>query len=147
MCLTHSWKKKVLEGIGAHKCIITLHIDKSVPSDATAHWRIPFHMRSKVENELHRLLAEDIIEKVDGPTPWVSPIFVVPKPKNPDEVRICVDMRHANKAIRRERHPQPTLDDIQTRLNGALVFSTLDLHAGYHQLILNEEISLHIWHM
>ena len=48
-------------------------------------------------------------------------------------------MRWANKAIRRERHPQLTLDDIQTRLNGATVFSTLDLRPGYHQLILDED--------
>ena len=131
---------QILEGIGAHnKCTITLHIDKSVPADATAHRRIPFHTRNKVETELQRLLAEDIIEKVDGPTPWVSPIVVAPKPKNPDKVRIWVDMRRANKAIRRERHPQPTLDDIQTRLNGATVFSTLDLRAGYHQLILDKD--------
>ena len=72
---------QILKGIGAHnKCTITLHIDKSVPSDATAHCRIPFHTRNKVETELQWLLPEDIIEKVDSPTPWVSPIVVAPKP-------------------------------------------------------------------
>jgi hypothetical protein len=38
------------------------------------HRRIPFHLRKKVEDELKRLEKLDIIEKVDGPTPWVSPI-------------------------------------------------------------------------
>ena len=68
-----------------------------------------------------------------------SPIVVAPKPKQPNEVRICVDMRQANKAVVRERHPAPTLDNIQTRLNGASVLSKLDLRAGYHQLELAEE--------
>jgi hypothetical protein len=52
------------------------------------------------KDELKRLEKLDIIEKVDGPTPWVSPIVVAPKPKNPAEIRICVDM-HLPK---RERH-------------------------------------------
>ena len=52
------------------------------------------------------------LKKSIGPTPWVSPIVTPPKPNNPEEIRICVDMRHANKAIQRERHICPTLDDM-----------------------------------
>ena len=75
------------------------------------HRRIPFHQRKKVEVELARLEREDIIERVEGPTPWVSPILVVPKPKSQDEVRICIDMRVPNRPIERTRHVMPTLDD------------------------------------
>ena len=63
----------------------------------------------------------------------------MPKPKSPNEVRICVDMRIPNTAIQRERHITPTLDDILCDLNGATVFSKLDLNNGYHQLELHEE--------
>ena len=101
------------------------------------HRRIPFHVRKKVEDELLRLEKLDIIEKVEGPTPWISPIVVVPK-KN-DSIRICVDMRLPNKAIERERHITPTIDDIITELNGAQLFSKIDLNNGYHQLVLHEE--------
>ena len=45
----------------------------------------------------------------------------------------------ANKAIERERHPTPTMDDIIHTLNGATVFSKLDLRSGYHQLVLEPE--------
>jgi hypothetical protein len=68
---------------------------------------------------------------VDGSTPWVSPIVVVPKDSG--EVRICVDMREANQAVKREKHLMPTVDDLITDLNGATVFSKLDLSSGYHQ--------------
>ena len=83
-------------------------------------------MRRKVEEELVRLDKLDIIEKVEGPTPWVSPIVAVPKPKSPNEVRICIDMRMPNTAIQRERHITHTLDDI-----------VCDLNNGYHQLELD----------
>ena len=52
---------------------------------------------------------------------------------------MCVDMRMANQAIARERHLTPKVGDIVTSLNGATVFSKLDLNAGYHQIELAEE--------
>ena len=45
----------------------------------------------------------------------------------------------ANQAIRRERHPTPTVVDLIHNLNGATVFSKLDLKAGYHQIPLASE--------
>ena len=42
-------------------------------------------------------------------------------------------------AINREHHPTPTIDDLIHTLNEALVFSKLDLRAGYHQLTLAPE--------
>ena len=87
-----------------------------------------------MEKELERLKNLDIIEKVTGPTPWVSPIVVVPKSSG--QVRLCMDMREANKAVMRERHLMLTIDDLVADLNGATVFSKLDLSSGYHQLKL-----------
>ena len=115
--------------------LVTLHIDETVIPKQQPHRRIPYHIRKDVENELKRLEDDDIIEKTDGPTPWISPIVVVPKKSG--AVRICVDMREANKAVMREKHLMPTLNDLITDLNGATTFSTLDLRNGYHQLELH----------
>ena len=71
--------------------------------------------------ELINLEEQGIVEKVEVPTPWVSPLVIIPK-KN-GEVRLCIDMRRANKAINRERHPGPTVDDLVHNLNGATVFT------------------------
>ena len=46
-------------------------------------------------------------------------------------------MRAANKAIKRVRHPIPTVKDISIDLNGATLFSKLDLSQAYHQLELS----------
>jgi hypothetical protein len=49
-----------------------IHIDKNIVPVTQPHRRIPFHLRKKVEDELKRLEELDIIEKVDGPTPWAT---------------------------------------------------------------------------
>ncbi len=127
----------LFHGIGQIKDVqIKLHIDQEVTPKSQKHRSIPFHIKKGVEKELQRLLELDIIEKVEGPTPWVSPIVVVPKK---DGVRICVDMREANEAISRHRHPLPKLDDIIAELNGARYFSTLDMNSGFHQFVLQED--------
>ena len=118
---------------------VKLYIDKSISPVAQPHRRIPFRQRKKVEDELQRQQDLDIIEEVDGPTPWVSPIVVVPKPKNPEKIRICVDMRAPNTAIRREHHITPTVDDIVAQLHRSTAFSKLDLNHGYHQIELAPE--------
>ncbi|XP_041349634.1 uncharacterized protein LOC121368936 [Gigantopelta aegis] len=104
---------------------IKLHIDASVPQVLQRHRHILFHVCKDVEKELDRLKKMDVIEKVEGPTPWTSPLVVVCKKAG--GVRICVDMREPNKAIWRERHPVPTFDNLFADLNGSTVFSKLDL--------------------
>ena len=102
--------------------------------------RVPFHIRDQVGKELQRLEKMDIIEKVDGPTPWVSNLVIAPKPNAPGEVRLCVNMRKANEAIKREIHVTPKIDDIILELNGSTVFSKIDLVQGFHQLVLSRDL-------
>ena len=129
----------LFEGIGKLKDYkVKIHIDEPIPPVAQKHRRVQFNKRNQVKEEIQKLLDQDIIEKINGePTPWVSPIVAVPK-KGTDAVRICVDMREANKAILRERHQMPTIEELKTDLNGAKVFSKIDLTSGYHQLELEE---------
>ena len=52
---------------------------------------------------------------------------------------LCIDISQSNAAIQRERHPQPTIDDLIHDLNGARHFSKLDLSSAYQQLELDEK--------
>ena len=113
-----------------------LYINKDVKPLAQKHRRVPFNLRDQVEAEIRKLEELDIIEKAEGPTPWVSPIVIIPKKTG---IRICVDMRAANEAIDRERHPVPTIEDLIVDLNGSTVFSKIDLNQGYHQLELDDD--------
>ena len=119
---------------------IKLHIDHSIPPVARKHYRIPFHLRSKVKDVIKRILKNDIIEPVENkcPTDWISPVIIVPK-HNSSDIRICIDMRSANEAIKRTRHVTPTVDEIIASVNNCKVFSKIDLKMGYHQLQLDPE--------
>jgi hypothetical protein len=125
------------DGIGKMKGVqVKLHINTDIKPVEQRTRRVPFHIRSQVDDELHRLEKLDIIEQVEGATPWVSPIVVVHKKTG---VRICIDSREVNKTIERERHHVPTIEDLIVDLNGAKFFSKIDLNKGYHQLELASE--------
>ena len=128
----------VFNGIGKLKDYqLKIHVDPEVTPVAQPQRRVPFHVRTDVEKKLEELQMLDIIEDVEGPTPWVLPLVAVPKSNG--DVRVCVDMRQANEAVIRERHPIPTLEETLHALNGAAVFSKLDLRWGYHQVELHPD--------
>ena len=131
--------KELFTGVGLLKGYeLKLNVDSSVKPVAQPVRRIPFGVREKVEKKLDELLTCGIIEEVpEGPTSWVSPLVVVPKPDG--DVRIRIDMRRANQAIIRERQPTPTLEEVLQDLNGSTVFSRVDLKWGFHQILLAEE--------
>ena len=97
----------------------------------------PFKMKKQIEDKIDELEKNDIIEKTSGPTPWVSNIVAVPKQNN--TVRLAIDMRQANKAILRERFPMPNIDETLQQMNGASVFSRLDLTEAFHQIEISEQ--------
>ena len=110
--------KEVFTGLG--KCKdkqIELVMDESIKPVLQPQRRILYHSRDKLEKELQKLVNEDIIEKFseNEQAEWVSPVVIVHK-KNV-AIRLCIDMRVANKVIKRIRHPIPTAKDISIELN------------------------------
>ena len=120
--------KHLFSGVGLLKGNeLKLHVDESVKPVAQHVRRIPFGLREKVDVKLDELLELDIIEEVpEGPSGWISPLVVVPK--SDGDVRVCVDMRRANEAIIRERHPIPTVEELLH-----------DFKWDFHQILLSEE--------
>ena len=122
---------KVFDGVGKlNDYQLKLHVDPEVTPIAQKPRRVPFALREKVAAKVEELIAMDIVERVDGPTSWVSPVAVAPKASG--DIRLCVDMRKANQAIIRERIPIPTVDEVMENLNSGRVFSKLDLRLGFH---------------
>ncbi|PKA62512.1 RNA-directed DNA polymerase like [Apostasia shenzhenica] len=53
-------------------------------------------------------------------------------------MRLCVDYRELNKVTVRNKYSLPRIDDLFDQLQGATVFSKIDLQSGYHQLRVKE---------
>ena len=110
------------------------------PFNQTTHRRVPMPLLPKVKDELDRMETMGVIEKVDAPTQWCSPIVVVPKPNG--KVRICGDFIQLNNAVLRENHPMPTTEQTLGKLAGATVISKLDANSGFWQRKLKDSSKL-----
>ena len=103
-----------------------------------------------VQREIESLECTGVITK--SMSKWVSPIVVVPKKSAPGEHpkrRLCVDFRKVNELQQEvitagktkgqiSIHPLPKIDWMYAKLNGAKVFSTIDLRSGYHHIALGK---------
>ena len=83
---------------------------------------------------------DGVIRKVDEPIDWVNSMVIVEKPDK--KLRICLDPRNLNTAIRREHFQLRTIEEITSRMSGAEIFSKLDGNNSYWQLKLDSESQL-----
>ena len=114
--------------------------DDAVPYCQPTARRIPFPILKAVKAELDRMVKNGIIKPVTEPTDWCS--AMVPVMKKTEEVRVCVDLKKLNKAVKREHFQLPNLDDIAPRLAGSTVYSCLDGASMFWQIPLDPESQL-----
>ena len=129
---------KVFSGLGKLKGYqLKFHIDEKVQPVAQPVRRIPFSRRAKVEQKIEELVQLDVLEKAKGPTSWVNPLVAVEKPNG--NIRICLDMRQANQAILREKHPVSTVEETLQEISRVKVFTKLDLNMSFYQIKLHPD--------
>ncbi|XP_052744494.1 uncharacterized protein K02A2.6-like [Bicyclus anynana] len=116
---------------------LNISINKLLKPVAQPCRRVPIPLEEKINKKIEYLIKLDIIEPVKVPSGWVSPIVPVLKPNG--EIRVCIDMRHANKAIVRENYPLPTMDQLLPKFKKAKLFSKLDIKDAFHQVELSED--------
>lgn len=114
-----------------------IKINKSVPPVRQAYRRIPIPLEELTLLKLKELEQQGIIERVSEASEWVSPMLV--KRKSRDEVRVIIDLREANKAVLREVHPLPTIEEMAAKLKDSKVYSKFDIRQAFHQLLLHED--------
>ena len=98
-----------------------------------------YRLSPKEKAEVERQLA-DLVEKgfvQPSHSAWGAPVIFVAKKSG--DLRMCVDYRALNQVTVKDKYPLPRIDDLLDRLQGARVFSSLDLQSGYHQVRIADE--------
>ncbi len=131
--------KDVFEGLGCLPGEYRISIDDTVAPVVHACRKVPFALREKLKEELALMEKLDVIKRIDEPRDWVSSLVIVLK-KN-GSLRICLDPRDLNRAIKHEHFKMPTREEIMSQFAGAKWFSKLDASSGFWQLKLDEASS------
>lgn len=97
-------------------------------------YRVPHQQKNAMEEIIKELLESEEIRP--NLSPYSSPAVMVRK--RDGSWRMCVDYRQLNARTIKNKFPMPIVEDLLDELNGAKVFSKLDLRSGYHQIRMVE---------
>ena len=127
--------------LGTLPVIYTMTIDPNATPVVRPPRCIPAAMQDKVKSELKRMTTLGVITPVSEPTDWVSSMVATYK-KNSEEIRLCIDHRDLNQALKRPHHPTRTVEEFAAKMDGATVFSVLDAQCSFWQIPLDYQSSL-----
>lgn len=131
--------KDLFEGLGNLKGKCHLTIKTNILPTVDSPRRVPFNLLKPLQAELDRMVELKVITPISEPTDWVNSIVLVKKSNG--NLRICLDPRNLNKAIKRSHYQFPTIHNVKSQLTGSKFFSTVDANSGFWTISLDEESS------
>jgi hypothetical protein len=111
----------------------------NVTANAKPSRKPAYHLSVSEEEEVKRRISELLASEHIQPSqsPWAAPVlFAKKKDSGPGTagLRFCIDYRGLNNVTQDDTYPLPKPDSLFARLQGAKVFSKLDLRSGYYQV-------------
>lgn len=119
----------------------SMKIDPDVQPVVRPARRIPVAMQDRVKAELERMADLGVITPVSEPTEWVSSMVATNK-KQTKDIRICIDPKDLNTALKRPHHPMRTVEEVASQMANATLFSVLDAKSSFWQISLDSKSSL-----
>ena len=111
-----------------HSQVAKFDIGSSAPNQLP--YRVSAAQQEEILNQVNELMEKGLIRP--SSSPYCSPVLLVQKKDG--SFCMCVDYRSLNKITIKNRFPIPRIDDILDKLQGASIFSRIDLKSGYHQI-------------
>ena len=130
--------KDVFEGLGCLPGEYHLEIDPDAQPVKHTPRRIAIPLKAELKAHIETLEKMEVLKKVTEPTEWISSQVIVRKGS---KLRLCIDPKDLNKALKRSHYPMPTIEEILPELAKAKVFSVADAKNGFWQVKLDETSS------
>jgi len=92
----------LFQGLGCLPREHTIKLDPGIPPVVHSPRKVPVSLKEKIKGELDRMEKAGVMVRQMEPTDWVNSMVAVVKP---NKIRICIDPRDLNAAIRREHFP------------------------------------------
>ncbi|KAL0553580.1 hypothetical protein IC582_007480 [Cucumis melo] len=125
-----------LPGLPPHRVVeFAIELEPGTVPISRAPYRMAPAELKELKVQLQELLDKGFIRP--SVSPWGAPVLFVKKKDG--SMRLCIDYRELNKVTVKNRYPLPRIDDLFDQLQGATVFSKIDLRSGYHQLRIKGE--------
>ena len=123
--------------IGNFRGKAVLHLKEDAEPTIDAPRKCSVHLKDKIKAELDDMEKNGIIRKVEHHTDWCNSMTTTVKKDG--SIRLCLDPKRLNNALKRCPHKVPTLEELNPAFAGARYFSKLDAKAGYWSVHLAED--------
>ena len=131
------------DSIGKLEGPLHLYTRDDGPPHKTAPREIPLSVKNNFIAEVKDLQEQGILEKVTDPSAWVSAPTIVNKPSDKNGMRLCIDSRPLNTALKRSEYPPiPTIETLLTQISSDKVFTLPDIKSAFWNVPLDTESSL-----
>ena len=131
--------QEVFSGEGKLEEKLHLTVDKTVSPVILPVRKVLPAVKEPLKKEIDRLVAQEILKPADTPADWVSSMVVVMKSNG--KIRLCVDPKPLNQALKCNHYPLPVIDDLLPELSKAKIFSVVDAKNGFWHVQLDTDSS------
>ena len=90
---------------------------------------MPLHEAIELKEQLTQLIDQGFIRP--SVSPWSAPVLF--NKKKDGTLRLCIDYQGLNQATIKNKYPIPRIDELLDRLQGASIYTKIDLKSGYYQ--------------
>ena len=123
--------------IGSLPGKVHLHLQDGVTPFIDPPRKYSIHLKPKLKAELDKMEMQQVIIRVTEHSDWCSSL--VTSIKKDGSLRVCLDPRKLNEALKRCPHKTLTIEEISHQFHGAKYFSKLDAQSGYWSVELDED--------